>query len=128
MEEAVGPGLVPALPSLHISHEVIGEIAAATALRVQGVFGLGGNLAAGLGDMLGRRNGTRGIRVEVLEGRVNLSLNVVVRYGVRIPEVAQHLQERVKTEVERATGLGVRSVDIHIHGVSFPQEDGHIEQ
>ncbi len=123
MEEGSMAGLVPALPSIHITYDVIGEIAARTALGIDGVSDLGGNLAAGLGDMLGRRSGTRGVHLEVSGREIALSINVVVRYGVRIPEVAQHMQERVKMEVERATGLDVKSVDIHIQGVSFPPDD-----
>lgn len=123
MEEGSTAGFVPAVPHIHVTHEVIGEIAVQTALQIEGVSDLGGNLATGLSDMLGRHPATRGVRVDVTGRDVDLSVHVIVHYRVRIPEVAQKVQEQVKMQVERATGLRVRRVDIHIQGVTFRAPD-----
>ncbi len=113
------PGSVPAVPTIHMANEVIGVIAGLAAAEVEGVAELGGGLASGLGEMLGRKAINRGVRVDV-EGRdVDLALHLVVRYGVRIPEVAQKVQQHVKDQVEAATGLSVRTCDIHIQGVTL---------
>ncbi len=119
-----GPGSAPALPSIHIANEVIGVIAGLAAAEVAGVAELSGGLASGLGEMLGRKPSNRGVRVDV-EGRdVDLALHIVMRYGVRIPEVAQKVQQHVKEQVESATGLTVRTCDIHIQGVAFESQEG----
>lgn len=112
-------GTVPAVPSIQVTHEVLGEIAVQSALLVDGVADVGGGLASGLNDMLGRHSPTRGVRVDVEGRQVDLSLHLIVAWGVRIPEVAQRVQEQVKRAVEHATGLRVRTVDIHIQAVSF---------
>lgn len=115
----VQPGSTPAVPSIQITHEVIAEIAMYAAIQAPGVAELGGTLSAGLNHMLGRHPAVHGVRVDV-EGRdVNVSLHLIVKYGVRIPDVAQRVQEQVKGQVERATGLRVKTVDIHIQGVVF---------
>ncbi len=127
MEESGSAGLIPAVPTIHVTHDVIGEIAAMAVLGVEGVSGVGGGIASGLNDMLGRRSPTRGVRVDVDGRQVTLSLHLIVDWGVRIPEVAQRAQEEVKREVERATGLLVQSVDIHIVAVSFSGSGGQTD-
>lgn len=114
----MGDGSVPAVPTVHVTHEVIGEIAAQAALGVSGVVSLGGNLATGLSDMLGRNPQLRGVRVDITGRTVDAAVHLIVRYGARIPDVAQRVQEQVKVQIEHATGLRVNSVDIHIQGVS----------
>lgn len=108
----------PAVPSIQIANEVIASIAGLAAMHVEGVAGLQGGMAANLSDMLGRRSTSRGIRVDVEQRTIDLSLYLSVFYGVRIPEVAQKVQDQVKAQVEHMTGLRVRVVDIHIQGVT----------
>ncbi|NMP21153.1 Asp23/Gls24 family envelope stress response protein [Sulfobacillus sp. DSM 109850] len=111
------------MPTIHIANDVIAEIAALAATEVEGVKGLAGGVASGLNDMLGRRSQSRGVRVDVEDRQVDLAVSLTVKYGVRIPEVAQKVQEHVKAQVERTTGLVVRTVDIHIQGVAFKTDE-----
>ncbi|MBX5466535.1 MAG: Asp23/Gls24 family envelope stress response protein [Firmicutes bacterium] len=105
---------------VQIGHEVIGTIAALAASQVEGVVGLSPGLVGNLSERLGKRSqGPHGVRVDLEGQTVGLSLNLVVAYGSRIPEVAQRVQERVKRMVEAMTGLWVREVSIHVQGVSF---------
>lgn len=113
-------GLVPPQPTIHITHDVIAEIAAQSAEMVEGVAERGASLVAGLHEVLVRRPGARGVRVEVTGRDVELALHLVVDYGVRIPELAQKVQEQVKAQVEQSTGLHVARVDIHIQGIALP--------
>ena len=47
---------------------------------------------------------------------------VIVRYGVKIPDVAFSIQNAVKGSVETMTGLTVKSVNINVQGVTFDKE------
>ena len=57
---------------------------------------------------------------------------IIVKYGVRIPELAWEIQESVKNNIESMTGLTVDKVNIHIEGVSFdekfPEEESAAEE
>lgn len=111
---------------VRISDEVVGVIAGIAATEVDGVVGMAGGLVGGITEMLGRRNLARGVRVEVGEREAAVDLYIIVEYGVRIPRVAQRVQENVKRALESMTGLEVVSVNIHIQGVAFPTEEkGH---
>jgi uncharacterized alkaline shock family protein YloU len=108
--------------SLKISDEVVATIAGIAATEVEGVAGMSGGLVGGITEMLGKKSFSRGARVEVGEKETAIDLYVVVEYGVRIPEVAQRVQENVKRAVESMTGLDVVQVNVHIQGVAFHHE------
>ncbi|NCC48554.1 MAG: Asp23/Gls24 family envelope stress response protein, partial [Clostridia bacterium] len=48
---------------------------------------------------------------------VTVTVYPVVFYGQMIPEVAWQIQERVKADVEKYTGLTVEAVNVHVKGV-----------
>jgi len=122
MEEGSARDMAPAMATIHVTHEAIGEIVAQTAKDVVGVSHLGGTLASGLTEILGKRANTRGVRVDLDNRLVSIAVYMVVKYGVRIPDVAQRAQEQIKQQVEYATGLSVKSVDIHIQGIALPTD------
>ena len=71
--------------------------------------------------MLGRKNLSKGVKVEVGEEQAAVDLFVVVEYGVRIPDIAWQIQENVKRAIETMTGLEVVEVNVHIQGRPLPQ-------
>ena len=74
-------------------------------------------------ELLGRKNLAKGVKVEVGEAQAAVDLFVVVDFGVRIPDVAYHIQENVKRAIETMTGLQVVEVNVHVQGVHFHQEE-----
>lgn len=105
--------------SVRIADDVVGVIAGIAAMEVEGVAGMAGGLASNMAEMLGKRSHAKGVRVQVGEKECAIDIFVVVEYGVRIPDVAQKVQEHVKQAVESMTGLNVVEVNIHVQGVSF---------
>jgi uncharacterized alkaline shock family protein YloU len=108
--------------NVKIADEVVGVIAGIAASEVEGVAGMSGSVVGGISEMFGKKSLNKGVRVEVGERQAAVDLYVVIEYGVRIPEVAQRVQENVKRAVESMTGLEVVEVNIHVQGVSFHQE------
>jgi uncharacterized alkaline shock family protein YloU len=102
--------------------EVIAIIAGLAATEISGVAGMSGGLAGGIVEMLGRKNLSKGVKVEVGDKETAIDLFIVAEYGVRIPEMAWNIQENVKKAVENMTGLEVKEVNIHIQGVVFEKE------
>lgn len=109
------------LGELRIANEVVAIVAGLAATEVEGVAGMSGGIAGGIAEMLGRKNLSKGVRVEVGEQEAAVDIFVVVDYGVRIPEVAWQIQESVKRAVETMTGLQVVEVNVHVQGVHFMQ-------
>ncbi|MEG1500509.1 MAG: Asp23/Gls24 family envelope stress response protein [Clostridiales bacterium] len=109
--------------AVKIADEVVATIAGLAASEIEGIAGMSGGVVGGIADLLGRKNLTKGVKVEVGEKEANIDIFIVVEFGVTIPEVAKNVQMGVKNAVETMTGLSVASVNVHIQGVTFPQ--GH---
>jgi len=108
---------------VQIADDVVGVIAGIAASEVEGVAALASGFVGGITEMLGRKNPSRGISVEIGEKEVSINISLIVNYGVRIPDVAARVQENVKSAVESMTGLRVTDVNVHVQGVSFHNED-----
>ena len=109
------------LGRVQIHNNVVAVIARLAALRVPGVVELGGSFADGLAGLFSRKTGDRGIRVEVEDASVSIEMNLVIEYGVRIPEVAWRVQTEVRRAVEQMTGKAVREVNVVIQNVRLPE-------
>ncbi len=108
--------------SIKISDEVVAIIAGIAATEVSGVAGMSGGLAGGIAEMLGRKNLSKGVKVEVGDKEAAIDLYLIVEYGCRIPDVSWEIQEKVKNAVETMTGLQVIEVNIHVQGVNMDKE------
>lgn len=105
------------LGSIRIADEVVSIVAGLAATDVPGVAGMSGGIVGGIAELLGRRNLSKGVKVEVGEKEAAVDLFIVVEYGVRIPEVALRIQESVKRAIESMTGLTVVEANVHVQGV-----------
>ena len=106
--------------NLVISEDVIGIIAGIAAAEVEGVSGMTLGLVDGINQILGsNKKYSKGVKIELEGNNVVIDLYVIVKYGVRIPDVAFSIQNSVKTQVETMTGLNVQSVNINVQGVTF---------
>ena len=110
------------LGNIHISEEVLAVIAAAAALEVEGVSSLAANLGTDIAELLGKKNLTRGIRVQVTEESVVVELSILVKYGYTIPDVARAVQDAVYTNIESMSGLTVEAVNVNVGGITFDKE------
>ncbi len=110
--------------SIQISDDVVAIIAGMSASEVPGVAEMAGGFAGGISEVLsGKKNMAKGIKVDIQEKETKIDVNIIVEYGSRIPDVAFEIQKRVKKSVENMTGLNVSEVNVHVQGVSTPQDD-----
>ncbi len=108
---------------IKISEDVVAILADKAVRDVEGIAGMSGSLADSFAVVIGRKVSTKGIAVDIKDNDVVIHLHTVVKYGVRIPEVAWKAQEAVKTSVENMTGLNVLKVNISIEGVEFEKQE-----
>ena len=103
---------------IQIADDVVAIIAGKAVSEVNGVAGMAGGFAGGITEVLsGKKNLTKGIKVDNNEKEIKIDVNIIVEYGVRIPDVAFEIQNRVKKAVESMTGLNVEEVNVHVQGV-----------
>jgi uncharacterized alkaline shock family protein YloU len=116
-EGATGPPPEPEA-EYRVADDVVAQAAAMAAAEVPGVAAMGSG--PGLGDVLAKRHGARGVRVEIGTREVAVDVYLHVRYGERIPVVAQRVQENVRRVVEAMTALRVVEVNVHVQGLALP--------
>lgn len=104
--------------SVVISEEVVSVIAGVAVSEVSGVVDTAGGFAGGLSEVLsGKKKLSKGIKVEVGEKETKIDVNIIVEYGIRIPDIAFEIQSKVKKSVKEMTGLDVLAVNVHVQGV-----------
>lgn len=102
--------------------EVVAIIAGIAATEIEGVYSMSGGIAGGIAEKLGKKNLSKGVKVEVGEKEAAIDLYIIVNYGARIPEVAWNIQENVKKAIETMTGLNAVEINIHIQGVNIEKD------
>lgn len=105
--------------SIKIAEEAVASIVGLAAAQIKGVAAMSGSMASGLTEKLGKKNLTKGVKVEITEQNVVVALNIFVEYGVRIPKLALEIQNEVRDTVQTMTGLKVKEVNIYVQGISF---------
>ena len=111
------------LGEVKIADEVVAIIAALAATEVEGVASMAGNITNEVIGKLGIKNLSKGVKVDVLEGVVTVSLALNLKYNYNIMDVTGKVQEKVKNAVENMTGLEVADVNIKVAGVEMEKQD-----
>ena len=63
------------------------------------------------------RRGRRRLDVDVSDGGARVRLEITARYGVVLPELARHVQERVARALTTMCGVKVEAVDVSVEEV-----------
>ena len=105
--------------NINISEEVITTISGIAVSEISGVAEMAGGITGGITEVLsGKKNLSKGIKADVAGNNVKIDVNIIVNYGVRIPDVAFDIQNKVKQTVENMTGLKVNEGKVHVQGVN----------
>ena len=119
VEENSGEIALESNTNIKIADDVVAVIAGVAVSEVPGVAQMSGGFAGGISEVLsGKKNLSKGIKVESGEKETKIDVNIIVEYGSRIPDVAFEIQNKVKKAVESMTGLKVVEVNVHVQGVS----------
>ena len=105
---------------VQIADEVVAVIAGLAATEVEGVAKMSGNITNEIVSKLGMKKLSKGVKVTITGTQVDVTLNLVLSYGVSIP--SQEVQDKVKSAIETMTGLTVSEVNIRIAGIQMDYE------
>ena len=114
--------------SIRISEEVVETIASVAVSEIEGVCSVGTGIVDGIARRLSKKTFLNGIKASVDDEVVNVDINIVVKYGARIPEVAWNVQDAVKREIELMTGLKAEKVNVRVVGIDIPSEESTPEE
>lgn len=109
--------------SIHVSPKAIATIAYHTARLSYGVVGLAPkNFVNGLTNAV-VKDPTHGIEVHYDGQHINIDIYIVVEYGTRIKTVALSVSETVRFQVEKALGMPLNEVNVHVQNLRISDTD-----
>lgn len=109
--------------SIHISPRAVATIAFHAALTSYGVVGLTSkNLVGDLAQVL-VKDPIRGVEVHYDGQNINVDLFVIIEYGTRIKSVAGSVANSVRFHLERALGMPVNQINVHVRGLRISNPD-----
>ncbi len=108
--------------NVNISDDVVAIIASVAATEIPGVVSMSGGITGGFSEMLGMKNSSKGVKVELKEDSAKIDVFIVVEYGKNISEIAKNVQNNVKNSVETMTDLKVVEMNVNVQGVNIPKE------
>ena len=119
--ETVPEGMVAGI--VHISEEVLSELAKKTLSSIEGVQPASPGIASKLG--IGRK-ASEGVRVVLedsgLHPMASVDVYILVKFGLRIPDLAWDVQEMIKKNIEEYTGYKVKAVNVNVQGIYFKEK------
>lgn len=117
------------LGEINIAKETIGSIANLNLVDVKGVIGSRKTIVKEITDMLrGNTNkdeldkSSRNIKVEIKGNKPSINLYVVIKYGVRIPDIAWDIQNRIKKDLAKKLNSDIDEINVHVQGIQFPKK------
>jgi uncharacterized alkaline shock family protein YloU len=109
--------------SIHVSPQAIATIAYQSALHSYGVVGLASkNMVDGLANVIAK-DPTHGIDVHYDGQRVDIDIYIIIEYGTRIKSVANSVANTVRFHVEKALGLPINEINVHVQGLRISNFD-----
>ena len=117
------------LGEINITKETIRSIVSLNLADVKGVVGNRKSIIKEITDMLkGDTNeneteeAVRSIKVEIKDNKPFINLYIIIKYGVRIPDIAWDIQSRVKENLMKKLNIDINEIDIHAQGIQFPKK------
>jgi uncharacterized alkaline shock family protein YloU len=111
------------LGSIEIYPQAIATIAYHATRQSYGVVGLASkNLVGGLAQMI-VNDPTFGIEVHFDGQRIHIDLYIIIEYGTRIKTVADSVRNSVRYHVEKAIGMPINQVNVHVQGLRISNLD-----
>lgn len=105
------------LGTIKIHNNVIASIAAITALEIPGVKRIGGSFKSGLLELVGKKF-LYSIKVDLNKNdEVKVEIPLVIKFGFNIPDIANKVQEAVRSALEKMTNLSIKDIDINVQGI-----------
>lgn len=108
--------------SLQISTDVIAKIARLAALEVDGVREVKA-CPYSMKSLLGRLATPKPVEVTLQDEVAEITVNVTIAYGARIPALSEKVQQNVKASVQNMTSITVSRVNVVITGVGVEMPD-----
>lgn len=109
--------------TVKISEDVIATIASVAAENVEGIVKVGSNFKSQVSDILNTKNFNRGVKVNIGEKETIIDVYLTIEYGIKIVDVCEKVQKKVKEAIENMTDFEVVEVNVHLSGIAVKSSE-----
>lgn len=105
--------------SISVTADAVASLAGGVITECYGVVGMASKqvLRDGWAELLKKDNYGKGVVVHDSENGLIVDLYIIVSFGVKISEVVQEAQKKVKYVLEKTLSVDIASVNVFVQGV-----------
>ncbi|MCI6746110.1 Asp23/Gls24 family envelope stress response protein [Erysipelotrichaceae bacterium Oil+RF-744-GAM-WT-6] len=105
--------------NINVSEEAVASLAGGVITECYGVVGMASRklVRDGWAELLGKENYTKGVVVRRTDSGLEIDLYIIVSFGVKISEVVQEAQKKVKYVLEKSLSEEIAAVNVFVQGV-----------
>ena len=107
---------------LSVNTEVLEKMAEIAAKEIDGVTCIA-KKAIDLKGAVKNKNAFKGVKVESINGSIEISVYLCVKQGVNVKEVSEKVQANVKDKIQTMTGTAVTKVNVIVSDVDFEKAE-----
>lgn len=107
---------------LSVSTEVLEKMAELAACEIEGVKGVS-KKAIDLKGVLKTKSVVKGVKVESVNGAIDISVYICVDSNAKMRDVAEAVQQNVKEKIQTMTGTAVTRVNVNIEDLDFAEAE-----
>ena len=107
---------------LSVNTEVLEKMAEIAAREVEGVAGLS-KRSIDLKGIVKTKNAFKGVKVENINGAIEISVYVCVKQNAKARDVAEKVQSNIKDKIQTMTGNAVTQVNVNIADIEIEKEE-----
>ncbi len=105
--------------NINVSEEAVASLAGGVITECYGVVGMASRklVRDGWAELLGKENYAKGVVVRRTDSGLEIDLYIIVSFGVKISEVVQEAQKKVKYVLEKSLSEEIAAVNVFVQGV-----------
>ena len=110
---------------ISVTEEAVASLAGGVITECYGVVGMASKnlFRDGLAELLKQENFSRGAVVKNKDEGLEIDLYIIVSFGVKISEVVQEAQKKVKYVLEKSLSEPITAVNVFVQGVATMDEE-----
>ena len=107
------------LGGINVSTDAIASLTGAIVSECYGVVGMASRkfIRDGWAVLLKKENYSKGVVVRETKEGLCLDIYVIICYGVKISEVVQELQKKVKYQLGKALDIDFKTINVYVQGI-----------
>ena len=112
---------------LSVNTEVLEKMAEIAAKEVEGVAGLS-KKAVDIKGIIKSKSAFKGVKVENINGAIDISVYICVKQSAKVKEVAEKVQENIKEKIQNMTGTAVTKVNVCVADIEIEEQESGNEE